>query len=40
MLLGRVDWAVGLGNPLCCAGALAVFEEFAEGQLLARARSL
>jgi 4-aminobutyrate aminotransferase / (S)-3-amino-2-methylpropionate transaminase / 5-aminovalerate transaminase len=25
---------------VCCAVALAVFEEFAEGQLLARARSL
>jgi 4-aminobutyrate aminotransferase/(S)-3-amino-2-methylpropionate transaminase len=28
------------GNPACCAAALAVFEEFADGQLLARARSL
>jgi 4-aminobutyrate aminotransferase / (S)-3-amino-2-methylpropionate transaminase / 5-aminovalerate transaminase len=28
------------GNPACCAAALAVLEEFADGQLLARARSL
>jgi 4-aminobutyrate aminotransferase/(S)-3-amino-2-methylpropionate transaminase len=28
------------GNPASCAAALAVFEEFADGQLLARARSL
>src|ERR1700761_7170681 len=28
------------GNPACCAAALAVFEEFADGQLLARARAL
>jgi 4-aminobutyrate aminotransferase / (S)-3-amino-2-methylpropionate transaminase / 5-aminovalerate transaminase len=28
------------GNPACCAAALAVFEELADGQLLARARSL
>jgi 4-aminobutyrate aminotransferase/(S)-3-amino-2-methylpropionate transaminase len=28
------------GNPACCAAALAVIEEFADGQLLARARSL
>jgi 4-aminobutyrate aminotransferase/(S)-3-amino-2-methylpropionate transaminase len=28
------------GNPACCAAALAVFEEFADGTLLARARSL
>src|SRR5580692_8582900 len=28
------------GNPACCAAALAVFEEFADGKLLARARSL
>jgi 4-aminobutyrate aminotransferase / (S)-3-amino-2-methylpropionate transaminase / 5-aminovalerate transaminase len=28
------------GNPACCAAALAVFEEFADGQLLSRARSL
>ncbi len=28
------------GNPACCAAALAVFAEFADGQLLARARSL
>jgi 4-aminobutyrate aminotransferase / (S)-3-amino-2-methylpropionate transaminase / 5-aminovalerate transaminase len=28
------------GNPACCAAALAVFEEFADGRLLARARSL
>ena len=28
------------GNPACCAAALAVFEEFADGTLLQRARSL
>jgi 4-aminobutyrate aminotransferase/(S)-3-amino-2-methylpropionate transaminase len=28
------------GNPACCAAALAVFAEFADGQLLARARAL
>jgi 4-aminobutyrate aminotransferase/(S)-3-amino-2-methylpropionate transaminase len=28
------------GNPACCAAALAVFEEFADGKLLARSRSL
>ncbi len=28
------------GSPACCAAALAVLEEFADGQLLARARSL
>jgi 4-aminobutyrate aminotransferase / (S)-3-amino-2-methylpropionate transaminase / 5-aminovalerate transaminase len=28
------------GNPASCAAALAVFEEFADGKLLARARSL
>jgi 4-aminobutyrate aminotransferase/(S)-3-amino-2-methylpropionate transaminase len=28
------------GNPACCAAALAVIEEFADGQLLVRARSL
>src|ERR1700678_1884247 len=28
------------GNPACCAAALAVIEEFADGQLLARARAL
>ena len=28
------------GNPACCAAALAVFAEFADGQLLARARGL
>jgi 4-aminobutyrate aminotransferase / (S)-3-amino-2-methylpropionate transaminase / 5-aminovalerate transaminase len=28
------------GNPACCAAALAVFEEFADGRLLERARSL
>jgi 4-aminobutyrate aminotransferase/(S)-3-amino-2-methylpropionate transaminase len=28
------------GNPASCAAALAVLEEFADGQLLARARSL
>ena len=28
------------GNPASCAAALAVFDEFADGQLLARARSL
>jgi 4-aminobutyrate aminotransferase/(S)-3-amino-2-methylpropionate transaminase len=28
------------GNPASCAAALAVFEEFADGQLLARARWL
>jgi 4-aminobutyrate aminotransferase / (S)-3-amino-2-methylpropionate transaminase / 5-aminovalerate transaminase len=28
------------GNPACCAAALAVFEEFADGKLLARGRSL
>jgi 4-aminobutyrate aminotransferase / (S)-3-amino-2-methylpropionate transaminase / 5-aminovalerate transaminase len=28
------------GNPGCCAAALAVFEEFADGKLLARGRSL
>jgi 4-aminobutyrate aminotransferase/(S)-3-amino-2-methylpropionate transaminase len=28
------------GNPASCAAALAVFEEFADGQLLARARAL
>jgi 4-aminobutyrate aminotransferase / (S)-3-amino-2-methylpropionate transaminase / 5-aminovalerate transaminase len=28
------------GNPASCAAALVVFEEFADGQLLARARSL
>jgi 4-aminobutyrate aminotransferase/(S)-3-amino-2-methylpropionate transaminase len=28
------------GNPASCAAALAVFEEFADGKLLARARAL
>jgi 4-aminobutyrate aminotransferase / (S)-3-amino-2-methylpropionate transaminase / 5-aminovalerate transaminase len=28
------------GNPACCAAALAVFQEFGDGTLLARARSL
>jgi 4-aminobutyrate aminotransferase/(S)-3-amino-2-methylpropionate transaminase len=28
------------GNPACCAAALAVIEEFSDGSLLARARSL
>ncbi len=28
------------GNPACCAAALAVFEEFADGRLLARGRRL
>src|SRR6202453_1196439 len=28
------------GNPACCAAAWAVFEEFADGKLLARGRSL
>ena len=28
------------GSPACCAAALAVLEEFADGQLLARARAL
>ena len=28
------------GSPACCAAALAVLEEFSDGQLLARARAL